>query len=113
MYQLSHLLIEQHNILSMFEESNLSSAKDPKRTVGEEDDQQQQQQPSYTIAENKKLIAAIKEALPSYTDSLNDQTYIYEGGLIELDSDTHRPICRVHLFLLNNLLIIAKIKHDK
>lgn len=109
MYQLSHLLIEQRNILSMFEEANLSSAKDPKRSIGEEEDQPH----AIDDAENKKLIAAIKEALPSYTDSLDDQTFIHEGGLIELDSDTHRPICRVFLFLLNNLLIIAKVKHDK
>jgi len=32
---------------------------------------------------------------------------------LELDCNDYRPICRVHLFLFNDTLIISKIKHDK
>lgn len=51
--------------------------------------------------------------MPSYQENLDKKTFIHEGGLIELDPDNYRPICRLHLFLLNDLLIIAKVKHDK
>lgn len=63
--------------------------------------------------ENKKTIAAIRAALPSYMKSLDGKTFVHEGGVIELDSDSHRPICRVFLFVFSDLLIIAKVKHDK
>ena len=130
MYQLSHILIEQRNTLSTLREETLL------------DDQQNLiVDPTivgnvifnYNIAEmvnntiilwnidsitseeiqNKKAIEAIKESLQGYTDSLDNKTFIHEGGLIELDADSHRPICRAYLFLFNDLLIIAKVKHDK
>lgn len=63
--------------------------------------------------QNKKAIQAVKDSMQNYMDSLDNKTLLHEGGLIELDSDSYRPICRVYLFLLNDLLIIAKVKHDK
>lgn len=63
--------------------------------------------------QNKKSIQAVKDSMQNYTDSLENKTLLHEGGLIELDPDSYRPICRVYLFLLNDLLIIAKVKHDK
>lgn len=32
---------------------------------------------------------------------------------MELDTDTYRPICRLHMFLFKDLLIIAKVRHDR
>lgn len=63
--------------------------------------------------QNKKALRAIQENLIGFTDSLESRTFLHEGALIELDSDSYRPICRVYFFLLNNLLIIGKVKHDK
>lgn len=63
--------------------------------------------------QNKKAIIAIKENLIGFTDSLENKVFLHEGALIELDSDSYRPICRVYFFLLNDLLIIGKVKHDK
>lgn len=44
---------------------------------------------------------------------MDNKTFIHEGKLIELDSNDYRPICSTHLFLFNDCLIIAKVKHDK
>lgn len=63
--------------------------------------------------QNKKALQAIKDNLIGFNDSLENKTFLHEGALIELDSDSYRPICRVYFFLLNNLLIIGKVKHDK
>lgn len=63
--------------------------------------------------QNKKAIIAIKENLIGFNDSLENKVFLHEGALIELDSDSYRPICRVYFFLFNDLLIIGKVKHDK
>lgn len=63
--------------------------------------------------QNKKAIESVKESMPGYKDSLDKKTFIHDGGLIELDADNYRPICRLHLFLFNDLLVVAKVKHDK
>jgi len=107
MYQLSHVLIEQRNLLStMREESMLEDSKNVIDEEANDDDASEEQQ-------NKKAIQMIKDSLSSYTGNLDSKIFLHEGGLIELDSTDYRPICRVHLFLFDDLLIIAKVKHDK
>lgn len=63
--------------------------------------------------QNKRAIAAIEESLIGFTGSLENKTFLHEGALIELDPDNYRPICRVYFFLLNDLLIVGKVKQDK
>lgn len=63
--------------------------------------------------QNKKALAAIQESLTGFTGDLENKTFLHEGALIELDPDSYRPICRVYFFLLNDLLIVGKVKHDK
>lgn len=63
--------------------------------------------------QNKRAIAAIAEALPDFEVELGDKTFVHDGGLMELDTDTYRPICRLHMFLFRELLIIAKVRHDR
>lgn len=63
--------------------------------------------------QNKKALAAIQESLIGFMGNLDDKTFLHEGALIELDPDSYRPICRVYFFLLNDLLIVGKVKHDK
>lgn len=64
-------------------------------------------------AQNKRAIAAIEESLIGFTGSLENKTFLHEGALIELDPENYRPICRVYFFLLNDLLIVGKVKQDK
>lgn len=127
MYQLSHLLIEQRNILATLRDEN--GTNDAKGMVAEteEDGEHDGDLVSrakiifFFIAEaadrdelqNKKAIIAIKENLIGFNDSLENKVFLHEGALIELDSDSYRPICRVYFFLFNDLLIIGKVKHDK
>lgn len=63
--------------------------------------------------QNKKALAAIQESVIGFTGSLENRTFLHEGALIELDPESYRPICRVYFFLLNDLLIVGKVKHDK
>lgn len=63
--------------------------------------------------QNKRALSAIQESLIGFTGNLENKTFLHEGALIELDPDSYRPICRVYFFLLNDLLIVGKVKHDK
>jgi exocyst complex component 8 len=105
MYQLSHILVDQRSLIEQIREETLLD--DQKNVIGEPDagDTEQDQ--------NKKAIAIIKDALIGYSKSFDEKFFIHEGSLIELDPNDYRPICRSHLFLFNDILIIAKIKHDK
>lgn len=105
MYQLSHILVDQRSLIEQIREESLLD--DQKNVIGEPDagDTEQDQ--------NKKAIAIIKDALIGYPKSLDEKFFIHEGSLIELDPNDYRPVCRSHLFLFNDILIIAKIKHDK
>lgn len=105
MYQLSHILVDQRSLIEQIREETLLD--DQKNVIGEPDDGDSEQD------QNKKAIAIIKDALIGYPGNLDEKFFIHEGSLIELDPNDYRPICRSHLFLFNDMLIIAKIKHDK
>lgn len=102
MYQLSHLLVDQRNLI--IEQTLLD---DQKNIIAEPDSDETEQD------QNKKALTIIKDALIGYNKSLDDKVFLHEGSLIELDANDYRPICRSHLFLFTDILIIAKIKHDK
>ncbi|XP_058450299.1 exocyst complex component 8 isoform X2 [Malaya genurostris] len=107
MYQLSHILIEQRNLLSTLrDESMLDDQKCIIEDQNIDPNVNEEQQ-------NKKAIQLIKESLVGYKGNLDDKVFIYEGSLLELDTNDNRPICRIHLFLFNEVLVLAKIKHDK
>jgi exocyst complex component 8 len=106
MYQLSHILVEQKNLIEHIQEETLIDDQKNVLIDHQNDDENE-------LDQNKKAINVIKEHLIGYTKSLDDKFFIHEGSLIELSGDDHRPICRSHLFLFNDVLIIAKIKHDK
>lgn len=103
MYQLSHILSDQKNLIEQIKEESLLDEQQ-KTLIVESDD---------SVDHNKKALMIIKESIMNYPKSLDDKVFIHEGSLIELNADDYRPICRVHLFLFNDLLIISKIKHDK
>lgn len=130
MYQLSHLLIEQRNILSTLREEN--STDDTKGLLLDEPASGKKKTHFYLMPQiysfqsiyileavdkdeiqNKKALAAIQESVIGFTGSLENKTFLHEGALIELDPENYRPICRVYFFLLNDLLIVGKVKHDK
>ncbi|XP_052868771.1 exocyst complex component 8 [Anopheles cruzii] len=107
MYQLSHILIEQRNLLTTLRDESLL---DEQKNIIEE----QSLDPNVNEEQqNRKAIQLIKESLLGYKGNLDDKFFIHEGGLIELDSNDYRPICRIHLFLFNEVLVLAKVKHDK
>ncbi|XP_050083794.1 exocyst complex component 8 [Anopheles aquasalis] len=107
MYQLSHILIEQRNLLTTLRDESLL---DEQKNIIEE----QSLDPNVNEEQqNRKAIQLIKESLLGYNGNLDDKFFIHEGGLIELDSNDYRPICRIHLFLFNEVLVLAKVKHDK
>lgn len=107
MYQLSHILIEQRNLLSTLRDESM--LEDQKYIIEDQsiDPNENEEQ------QNKKAIQLIKESLIGYKGMLDDKVFIYEGGLIELDTNDYRPICRIHIFLFNEILVLAKVKHDK
>lgn len=132
MYQLSHLLIEQSNILSTLREQN--SIDDGKGGLMNDNNDGMLNIVKNCIkiefliyflnpifidtmtkdeAHNKRAIAAIEASLIGFTGSLENKTFLHEGALIELDPESYRPICRVYFFLLNDLLIVGKVKHEK
>uniref|UniRef100_A0A1L8DVZ4 Putative exocyst complex subunit n=1 Tax=Nyssomyia neivai TaxID=330878 RepID=A0A1L8DVZ4_9DIPT len=109
MYQLSHILIEQRNLLSTLRESNIV---DDVRNVPV-DTEEPQMKSLGEETHNHNAITAIRDSLSGYSGIFENKTFIHEGGLIELDANDYRPICRTYLFLLNDTLIVAKVKHDK
>lgn len=123
MYQLSHILTEQRNILSEVREENSNNDD----IDNNDDEEGNVPTPNFFFfiefiihfildvihTENQKVIREIKDLLHGYTGNLDDKKFIHEGALIELDPDNYRPICRFHLFLFNDLLVMAKVKHDK
>lgn len=130
MYQLSHLLIEQRNILSTLREQN--ATEKTRDVLLDEPEKGELFQSWFSIGQksiylftifpdainkdeiqNKRALAAIQESLIGFNGNLENKTFLHEGALIELDPDSYRPICRVYFFLLNDLLIVGKVKHDK
>uniref|UniRef100_A0A182J9I1 Exocyst component Exo84 C-terminal domain-containing protein n=1 Tax=Anopheles atroparvus TaxID=41427 RepID=A0A182J9I1_ANOAO len=107
MYQLSHILIDQRNLLTTLRDESLL---DEQKNIIEE----QSLDPNVNEEQqNRKAIQLIKESLIGYKGNLDDKFFIHEGGLIELDSNDYRPICRIHLFLFNEVLVLAKVKNEK
>lgn len=130
MYQLSHLLIEQRNILSTLRDEN--STDDAKGLMNLDEPAKGKFKKWFNSVsniyfesvfvletvdkeeiQNKKALAAIQQSVVGFTGSLENKTFLHEGALIELDPEDYRPICRVYFFLLNDLLIVGKVKHDK
>lgn len=63
--------------------------------------------------QNAQAIRAIREMVPNYPVDLDGKTFLNQGALTELDGNDYRPLQRVFFFLLNDVLIICKVKHDK
>uniref|UniRef100_A0A6B2EBB1 Putative exocyst complex subunit n=1 Tax=Phlebotomus kandelakii TaxID=1109342 RepID=A0A6B2EBB1_9DIPT len=116
MYQLSHILIEQRNLLSTLRDSNV--VDDPRNVpLDSEAAPEKESQPKSldlrANEETRNTNAMIRDSLTGYSGVLENKTLLHEGGLIELDSNDYRPICRTYLFLFSDTLIVAKVKHDK
>lgn len=104
MYQLSHILLAQRNILgSLIESSALTyGGKEPVALNEENEDVQ-----------SKQAARAIKEIVQGFKGDLEGKVFLHEGALIELDSNDYRPIQRVFFFLFTDILIVCKVKHDR
>lgn len=114
--QLSLLLQEQRNVLSTLAGEKASSS----RSANLERDMDQGQQENESgegqmqdDLQNTQAIRAIREMVPNYPVNLDGKSFLNQGALTELDSNDYRPLQRVFFFLLNDVLIICKVKHDK
>ncbi|EDW15208.1 uncharacterized protein Dmoj_GI22906 [Drosophila mojavensis] len=106
MYQLSHILIEQRNILA--------TMTDGKTTSNLKADSIEAESSAATEdVENSQATRAVKEMVQGFNGNLEGKTFLNEGALIELDANDYRPIQRVFFFLFNDVLIVCKVKHDK
>ncbi|XP_059621396.1 exocyst complex component 8 [Phlebotomus argentipes] len=118
MYQLSHILIEQRNLLGTLRESHV--VDDPRKVLLDGDGSGDKEAGPRSLdakaneeTQNRNTVALIRESLSGYSGVLDNKTFVHEGGLIELDSNDYRPICRTYFFLFSDTLIVAKVKHDK
>lgn len=105
MYQLSHILMEQRNLLGKLRDGTGDSKKDLGSDETAEEDADD--------AQSLVAIKTVKEMVPGFTGSLENKTFLNEGALIELDANDYRPIQRVFFYLFNDILIVCKVKHDK
>lgn len=105
MYQLSHILVDQRSLIEQIREETLLDEQKNVIIEGVDGENVEDQ--------NKKALLDVKQSLIGYNKSLDDKYFIHDGPLIELNADDNRPICRSHLFLFNDVLLIAKVKHDK
>lgn len=107
MYQLSHILIEQRNILATLTDgkTNTSLKADSIET--------ENNNTAAEDVENSQTTRAVKEMVQGFDGNLEGKTFLNEGALIELDGNDYRPIQRVFFFLFNDVLIVCKVKHDK
>ncbi|KAH8382529.1 hypothetical protein KR009_004001 [Drosophila setifemur] len=106
MYQLSHILIEQRNILATMTDGKTSSHLKADSVEAESNEAAQD-------VENSHATRAVKEMVQGFNGNLEGKTFLNEGALIELDGNDYRPIQRVFFFLFNDVLIVCKVKHDK
>lgn len=106
MYQLSHILIEQRNILATLTDGKTS-------TNLKADSIEAENNTAAEDVENSHATQAVKEMVQGFNGNLEGKTFLNEGALIELDGNDYRPIQRVFFFLFNDVLIVCKVKHDK
>ena len=107
MYQLSHILIEQRNLLATLKDESML---DEQKNLMEE----QSLDPTINKEEqNRRQIQHIKENLMGYRGNLENKEFLFEGALLELDSNDYRPIRKIHLFLFADALVLAKVLHDR
>ncbi|EDV93691.1 exocyst complex component 8 [Drosophila grimshawi] len=108
MYQLSHILIEQRNILATMTDGKTSS-----HLKADSIETESNTSAAPEDVENSQTTRAVKEMVQGFNGNLEGKTFLNEGALIELDSNDYRPIQRVFFFLFNDVLIVCKVKHDK
>ncbi|SPP89575.1 exocyst complex component 8 [Drosophila guanche] len=106
MYQLSHILIEQRNILAIMTDGKTASRL-------KADSVEAESSTAVDDVQNSHATRAVKEMVQGFNGNLEGKTFLNEGALIELDANDYRPIQRVFFFLFNDVLIVCKVKHDK
>ncbi|XP_059153846.1 exocyst complex component 8-like [Physella acuta] len=104
MYQLSHMLADQKSLMgSMMEMSLVSDKAYVHGLKGEED---VKVSPEEETRRNLAFLLEKVEGCSSVADVPGRQL-VHDGDLVELDTETHSQIQRVHAFLLNDSLMIA------
>lgn len=102
MYQMSHLLTEQKNIVNAITELSLSDHKDQKN----DSDKKGELNEFSSRVGLSFLLEKVEGCCPLNKSSSTTQL-IHEGDVVELDVDSHLPLSRSHLFLLSDSLLVA------
>lgn len=103
MYQVSHMLTEQKTLMSSLMEMSLVGDK---AVVEETPKEKEPENPEEETRRNLAFLLEKVEGCSSVTEVPGRQL-IHNGDLIELDIEAFAQIQRVHMFLLNDSLMIA------
>lgn len=103
MYQVSHMLTEQKTLMSSLMEMSLVSEK---AVVEEVPKEAETENPEEETRRNLAFLLEKVEGCSSVTEVPGRQL-IHNGDLVELDIESFAQMQRVHMFLLNDSLMIA------
>ncbi|XP_026465059.1 exocyst complex component 8 [Ctenocephalides felis] len=109
MYQLSHLLGEQKVLLSAIATSSITGKTRDPFSQGDKNDKENEDTISVEEKNKNDIQSVINrvEGLTTELDSVPDRVLLHEGDLLELEPLNHGPLRRVHLFLFNDILLVA------
>nr|XP_057927209.1 exocyst complex component 8 [Doryrhamphus excisus] len=103
MYQLSHILTEQKSIMESVTQALLSTDKD------ETSKEMQAAFPKETEEVKQRTLTSLLEKVEGGKNIMDTpgRHLVYNGDLVEYDVDNMSPIQKVHVFLMNDCLLIA------
>ncbi|KAK3737154.1 hypothetical protein RRG08_016459 [Elysia crispata] len=104
MIQLSHLLSDQKSLMSSMMEMPLVS--DRAMVEGIKGEDEEKESPEEETRRNLAFLLEKVEGCSSVADVPGRQL-VHDGDLVELDTESHAQLQRVHAFLLNDSLMIA------
>ncbi|XKL68109.1 hypothetical protein PGB90_003600 [Kerria lacca] len=106
MYQLSHLLSEQRSLLttlastSVFQNQERIELNDPENSKYDEDNIE---------LKRKQALSDIAEKIEGCINLTENsgRHFLYEGDLMELDALDNSQICKLHAYLLSDVLLLT------
>eukprot|EP00096_Caligus_rogercresseyi_P015340 TRINITY_DN7788_c0_g1_i1.p1 TRINITY_DN7788_c0_g1~~TRINITY_DN7788_c0_g1_i1.p1 ORF type:complete len:751 (-),score=187.76 TRINITY_DN7788_c0_g1_i1:627-2591(-) len=119
MYQLSHMITEQRNILSALAETSILGDKVPPLTETEKKPELQPEAEDEKISKQKQLRSAFEEGRKklyellerveacSHITDVPTRYLIYDGDLVEMEPIDNTALHRVHGYLMNDGFMVA------
>jgi len=117
MYRLSSMITEQRRFLSgLLENSILGDAVPLTHTLDQEEaEPEPEPAPGNRQESGRQLLVELMEGVEGGRDIIDIPTrfLLYDGDLIEMDTNEHSAIHRVHIYLTNDSIIIATWLREK